>query len=233
MIKAFHQVWGKSVKELLREGVLYPALNHVDPYWIQTSCNEDIHALISEMHQANRAVFDDAVRRLQAMVEHEANMVDQFQEEEGVKGESTHSNLTCIDILANDFDKIFMSVFNWITPRPAPGGFVFDADFLIKEGAVVRSGDLLEHYRDGLKEVLASSLRPEDYEEAFRETIDAVLKKHEWSGAAARKLLDRTEKKQMARVKKGGKGEVELVFDGPIPLEWAIEAWQDGKKIKG
>lgn len=220
------------MKELLREGVLYPALNHVSTAWIQVACVEDVHSLVDEMHRGEQAVFGEAVDVLRAMVDHEAQMIDEFQREEGIEGKSRHSNLTCLDILANDFDKIFLMVFNWITPRPASGGFVFDANFLIKKGAVVRSGDLLEHYREGLKEVIASHLPEEGYEEAFKGKIAEVLKKNEWRGEAATSLLKSLEKKQMERVKHGGKGEVELVFEGPIPLEWAIEAWQDGEKLK-
>jgi hypothetical protein len=188
--------------------------------------------IIGEMHHEDREVFNDAVAVLQDMVEHEAYMIEKFQQEEGILGTSKHSNLTCLDILANDFDKVFMMVFNWITPRPAPGGFVFDADFLIKKGALVRSGDLLEHYRDGLKEVISGGEPEVGYEEAFKGKITQVLRKHEWSGKAATLLLDRIEKQQKDRAKKGDKGEVELVFEGPIPLEWAIEAWEYGAKIK-
>lgn len=218
------------MKELLREGVLYPALNHVDPSWIPSSCASDISTLLDEMHREDRAVFDDAVEVLQGLVEHEAYMIEKFQQEEGIEGASRHSNLTCLDILANDFDKVFLMAFNWIDPKEA-SGLVFDADLLIKKGVAIRSGDLLEHYRESLKKVISENLRSGEYEEAFKEGIGKVLDRNEWRGEAARQFLDDIEKEEKAKTRSGRKGEVELVFEGPIPLEWAIEAWQDGKKI--
>ncbi len=141
-------------------------------------------------------------------------------------------HLTCFDILANDFDRIFLTVFNWIDPHEF-SGLVFDADFLIRKGAAIRAGDLLDHYRDGLKKVISEHLRPGEYEEAFREVIGKVLDRNQWKNKAATEYLDVVEKEEKAWVKAGRKGEVEMVFEGPLPVRWAVEAWENGEKIKG
>lgn len=232
MRKAYHQVFGISVKELLRRGVLYPAIDHIDPNWIPGSCSNSIDNLVLEMHHEDRAVFEGAIAVLEDIVQSEASLIEKYQREEGIEGKSRHSELSCFDILANDFDKVFCSLFNWVRSPRLVSGFVFDADFLIENGAAVREVDLLEDYQEGLKTVISEQMTPEEYRQSFAQVIRDILNNYERTKEGAKKLLDQVEKHEKERTAIGGRGVLELVFPGPIPLKWAIEAWQDGKRVK-
>lgn len=232
MRKAFHQVWGISVKELLRKGSLKPAIDHIDPDFIADSCFDAVDDLQMEMIRKDRAVSYDAVEVLHEIVQHEAEMVEEYQRDEGIQGRTTHSNLTCLDILAHDFDKIFCSAFNWIDPSANPSGFVFDADFLINKGATLRSDDLIETYKDAIKGVLTETMSRGEYRDAFADVIERVLRDNERTGSLAKAYLGRVEKEGKADAKKGRKGTIEIVFAGELPLEWAKEVWHEGKRIK-
>ena len=232
MRKAFHQVWGISVKELLERGSLKPAIDHIDPSFIADSCFDAVDDLQMEMIRKDRAVSYEAVEVLHEIVQHEAQMVEEYQREEGITGRSTHSNLTCLDILANDFDKIFCSAFNWIDPSMNPSGFVFDADFLLDKRATLRSDDLIETYKEAIKTVLTETMNRYEYREAFGDVIEKVLRDNELTGSVAKAFLDRVEKREKADAKKGRKGTIEIVWGVELPLEWVKEVWQDGKRIE-
>lgn len=231
MRKAFHQVWGIPVKELLKKGSLKPAIDHIDPNFIADSCFDAVDDLQMEMIRKDRAVAHEAVEVLHEIVQHEAEMVDKYQRDEGIQGKTTHSNLTCLDILANDFDKIFCSVFNWIDPGANPSGFVFDADFLLDKGATLRGDDLIESYKDAIKKVFTETMSRGEYRDAFADVIQRVLLDNERTGSIAKAFLDRVEREGKADAKRGRKGTIEIVFAGEIPLEWAKEVWHEGKRV--
>lgn len=230
MRKAYHQVWGIPVRKLLKQEYLRPAINHVSPPSIEGSCKDAMEDLLKEMHTQNRAVSQEAVNTLWQMLEDESVSIDNWQREEGIEPEGGHTNLTCFDLLGGDYDRVFLSGFNWYSPSEGRNGLVFDADFLIDKGAIFRPDDLLHYYREELMDII-NDIREKDYDTRFREAIEGVQQRHEKRGKEAKKALDALEEEGKARAKKGLPGLGEIVMEGGIPISWAIEAWENGKKI--
>lgn len=230
MRKAYHQVWGIPVRKLIRKESIEPGLSHVAPEVIEESCRAAMEDLLKEMHTKNRAVSQEAVNTLWQMLEDEVQSIDNWQREEGIEPEGGHTNLTCFDLLAGDYDRVFLSGFNWLSSGEKPSGFVFDADFLIDKGAIVRPNDLLHYYRDELMDII-NDLREEDYDTRFRNAIEQVQKFQQRKGEEAKKALDEIEEEGKTKTKKSLPGLGELVIEGSLPIDMAIEAWDKGEKI--
>ena len=132
--------------------------------------------------------------------------------------ETDETGLFCGDFLAGDAFSVFLSTGWWgrIDENLTPNGFVFDAEDLIRRGAVVR-GDLLSSYDYTIPEAAwlegsAASIRRQ-----LERHLDELQKENELKGDAA-----------ITHLKKDPDEWEELVFRGPIDLDLAVEMWDNG-----
>ena len=214
MIKAYHHVYRFPLDQILQKGVISPVAFRLDPDYLVETCV----GLIDNVHEY---AADDgnprAVRGVELLIEKRRKEIAAVSNRE-----TDETGLFCGDLLAGDAFSVFLSTGQWgrIDETVIPNGFVFDAEDLIRRGAVIRGGDLLDAY-------------------------DYILPGAAWlegSAAAIRKELER----QLAQIKQEAqlKGEAaiahlkkdpgewdELVFPGPVDLDWAVEMWEDGVLI--
>lgn len=141
---------------------------------------------------------------------------------------STRTHFTCLDLLAGDLDRIFLSVEKWY--EAIPNGFVFDAERLVLEGAAVRPRDLLWRLDMAFVEAMSYEYPiPEMVGQALNAAIEETLMNGQFFGKDAIVYLRNLT--SGPRVIPGPPLEKsEVVWNGPLPLEMALEAWREGEK---
>ena len=223
-MKAYHFVLagGKAVDTIQSTGTLFPALYRLNPATLQEQC-EDI------VEQLSYAVERDPEK--EAPVEAVKELIDDrigelYVAQEQHLGEEERTKFQCDDLLAGDLGLVFLSLKEWAYEIYGlhrldfkPNGFVFDAQQLLKHGALIRNADLLELYSLAMTDLIWH----EHYDtvtgakKALLQKLDTIQRLHQFESIPA-----------------GGPPlAAELVFPGPIPVEWAIEVWKDGVRTDG
>jgi len=218
LIKAFHQVGGddttsKERRAILREirsrGEILPAVDRVDRSEMFQECfgdaqgSQDVESFWSspQGEQALTLIAKDKLQLLRY-------------------GGSTHTMFNCLDLIAGDFELVFLSIGTWYS---YPSGFVFDAEELIREGAGYRPRDLLGYYREAVERTSKLTYDSvEDARRAIEEEIELVRDEFESKGKQAITLL----RNDCAKECPG-----EIVWPGPLPLGLAIETWREGRRV--
>ena len=222
LIKAFHQVGGDGktpqeraafLDQILKLGEIIPAIHRVKRSEMREECFGDAQGGQSidsfEFHssvEGRKAITIMANEKLALLP---------------VDG-TTHTMFNCLDLIAGDFERIFLSVGDWYN---FPNGFVFDAEELIKDGAAYRPRDLLGYYRERVEAVAELTYDSvEDARRAIGEAIEQVRYDHESTGKEALTLL------RADCAADGCPGEI--VWPGSLPLGRAIEMWREGRKAR-
>mgnify|MGYP003575279727 CR=1 FL=1 len=223
LIKAFHQVGGDDktpaerkafLDQILALGEIIPAIERVQRREMYNECftseAQGGHSVDALRHGAGPE-FRDAVTLM-------AREKVELLPEDG----TTHTMFNCLDLIAGDFELVFLSIGDWYN---YPSGFVFDAEALLMSGARYRSKDLLGYYGGALEEV--GKYTYDSVEDARREIEDALKQvqyDRESTGKEAIYLL-----RSDCSGKQGCPGEI--VWPGSLPLGLAIETWREGRKM--
>lgn len=220
MIKAYHQVGSDAQEPFKREALFDQVLElgEIIPATLRVARSEMNYECFTGPASVNlRSRFRNSGRHaLEALEEMAVDIVDQLPED-GSK--QTHFN--CVDLLAGDLDRVFLSPGRWYA---VPNGFVFDAIELLEEGAAFRPVDLLGQLDRGLQEVSRGNYpNISEARYAIEAEIQDVLQSGQFFGAqAVRRLKSYVKSKKTLG---------ELVWDGPLPLDLAIEGWKEGKLV--
>jgi hypothetical protein len=236
MIKAYHRVSSnEALKAILDAGQIVPAAYRLDPARIWDLCQEDVGRTFDMTSPAGLAItelVEEAVAYFEAM-------------QRGLQVEKTSATaLKCIDILSGDAGKVFLSPGTWSEAGRGLGwplsGFVFDVETLIGNGALLRKWDFFSSYSVALKNAVesASGLPANKIKDQFVAKIESILNR-QISGAEAMEILRRYAvapgeehlKPYELRHERGWSVQEEIVWDGPLPLDLAIEAWKDDERI--
>ncbi len=223
-VKAYHFVMGggKAVDTIQSEGTLFPALYRLHPATIQEQCEEFVDNLTYSAEQdpskeasvmAVKELIDDRIGEL-------------YVAQEQRLGEEERTQFQCDDLIAGDLGLVFLSLEDWAYAMYGyhridfkQNGFVFDAKHLLKHGALMRNADLLDLYGLAVTELIWHEhyATVDDAKTALLIKFDTIQRLH-----------------QFESIPKGGPPlAAELVFPGPIPVEWAIEVWKDGRELDG
>lgn len=136
----------------------------------------------------------------------------------------TSTRFNCLDLLSRDLDRVFMGL-NWYD-KGYRNGFAFDAEEFLIQGAFLRRHDLVDHVRDLVRDVGASRFQSVATAKiAIKGAIDDFLISNSVTGNDGIASLWRCAKKQGKCP--GG----EIVWDGPLPLDLAIEGWRNGTRV--
>lgn len=228
MIKAYHMVgsddWEseervEALHEIISVGEIRPAVTRLDRSSMRDECYSK--EIGSTLHDKFPKAGKKAYQAMKEMVEEKL--------EELPESGFTQSMFNCLDLLVGDLEFVFMSLGNWYS---SDNGFVFDAKQLLAEGAIFRPIDLLGEYDNALSVVVNQKY---DSVKEARVEIDAMLElvrsQMEYKGRGAYKVL------QACMERKGPCTKThrppELVWRGALPVAYAIEVWEEGKKIKG
>lgn len=232
MIKAFHRVSSNSaLKAIMEAGGIVPAAYRLDVDRIRDLCEEDVGPRLDIASPAG-----------QAIVEFTEEAITYFEDiQRGSPSRKTRATaLKCIDILSGDAGRVFLSPGTWSEAGRGLGwplsGVVFDAEVLVGNGAFLREMDFFSSYQRVLRDLLEdrSIGSVEEAKERFGAGIKVIHDK-QLAGADAIDVLRRYEiavgeehlKPYELQRKRGFSVQEELVWDGPLPLDLAIEVWQD------
>ena len=222
LIKAYHQVGGDDktpaerktfLAQILRLGEIIPAIERVQRREMYNECFTEEAQGAHSIRELSRGRFGPEAREaLTIMANEEISLLPE-------KG-TTHTMFNCLDLIAGDFERIFLSIGDWYN---FPNGFVFDAEELIKDGAAYRPRDILGYYGGAIEEVGKFTYDSvEDARRAIEEAIEQVRYDHESTGKEALTLL------RADCSAEGCPGEI--VWPGSLPLGRSIEMWREGRK---
>lgn len=218
LIKAFHQVGGDDttsperkalLKKILDLGQIVPAIDRVERGEMEIECFGDSQGA----HDIRS--FDPSPSGREALTALAREKLELLP----VNG-TTHTMFNCLDLLAGDFELVFLSIGDWYN---YPNGFVFDAEELLLAGAGYRPKDLLGYYRHAVEKNAAENY--DSIEEAM-ETIEDAMKD-------VRDNFESTGKQGVTLLRAdcaAGRCPGEITWPGPLPLGLAIEMWREGRK---
>lgn len=236
MIKAYHRVSSNSaLKSIMDAGQIVPAAYRLDPDRITDLCKEDMGPGLDMASPGGKAISD--------LTEEAVAYFGDMQR--GLHAEKTRATaLKCVDILSGDAGRVFLSPGTWSEAGRGLGwplsGFVFDAEVLVEGGAVLRKRDFFSHYQRVLRDLLEnkSIQSADEAKELFLSGIQAIHGKQLRDGAAADAIRRYEVPDDKGHLKPyelqrdlGWSVQEELVWGGPLPLDLAIEIWQDDELI--
>lgn len=132
------------------------------------------------------------------------------------------TKLSCLDLLAGDLDRIFLSVDRWF--GNIENGFVFNAEDLIRNGAVARERDALDDIHNAIARACEKSFSTvAGARRSIQRGISLAVGRNTYRGSQAMAFL----KECVERAFCGA----EVLWTGPLPLDAAIEAWRDGVRV--
>lgn len=213
MIKAYHHVERFPLEKILKKGAIFPVAFRLDPEYLQ-GCMDLLFTVRENVADEGNP---EAIRGVELLIEKRWNEIAAVSSRE-----TDETGLFCGDVLAGDAFSVFLSTGGWgrVEEEVAPNGFVFDAEDLIRRGALFRGDDLLGNYDYTLEGAAwlkgsATAIRDE-----LERQLDAVQKRWQVKGEAA-----------IAKLRKDPEEWDELVFAGPVNLKWAVEMWDDGELV--
>ncbi len=216
VIKAYHHVYQFSVWGILKTGSILPAAYRINPQDLVGSCWDQLDFLKEmELDENGNPIGRRGVELLiQERVDEILAVSTQETDETG---------FFCGDFLAGDTFSVFFSTGEWgrVDETVTPNGFVFDAEDLVRRGAALRDGDLLEGYQHHIEGMAWTKARsPEGARIALKRKLSQIQKEFEVKGEQA-----------IRELRKDPNEWRELVFPGPVDLTWATEMWENGALV--
>lgn len=220
--KAYHMVSGgeAALDLIFGEGVILPAAYRADIDQLRELCVDDFQSRKNRF--IKQALFKMLDREIARMTPAEKTTPDK-------------TYFRCADILAGDAWRVFLSPFDWHWAREkGPSGFVFDADDLIRRGASYRSMDFMTIWEDAIDwNLKASSLaKAEQVLYQSLKKANEIAGKKEAYGYAAIEWLEGSRLSLLGGVGNQDEDAGEIVWRGPLPVEWATEVWLNGEPIQ-
>lgn len=230
-MQAFHLVPSRQAMDrIAARGEILPGAMRLDPDLFLKKCELEFLELadivsIDEDVKLNLTVLSV----LKDLARESVEGLRRFQRFAGVTGTQRMTQYACPDLLAGDLERVFLSLESWpswakqISEEPELHGFVFDAEDLVKKGARLRPRDLLRKYRWALEDLLRSKMRSKDkaYTEALR-ALERAQREGERRGNDALAFMFSDAMYRLREEARESGRTIELVWDGPLPLEWAV-----------
>jgi len=238
VFKAYHQVRQPAdVDAILETGAVLPLIRFIEPSQVRASCADFLRAFRSRHRQEPRKV---AMAGFGAVIEEAIDAIQRRQEGLGIRpaglpwkstgwsgegGEVPATNLQCEDILAGDITFVFLSPGYW-TNDWRPSGFGFDAEELVRRGAVVRPEDFLARFIRHIESVLMKEWgSPEEAKTEIERGLARIVEDEQIYGADALAALRRFDRQDVRKLRAAGP---EIVWLGPLPVDLAVEVWKNG-----
>lgn len=214
---AYHQVGTESMGSehrmalldvVLATGRILPAVDRLDRSEMAKECFDEEDARLEDR-------FETATPRAMQALKSVARGWIRRLPEEG----SRHTNFTCVDLLAGDLDRVFLSIGEW--QGSFATGLVFDAADLIRRGAEIRTTDLLDRLDWAIRNAVERTYRSQrEAKDAIQAAVEHVLENRTVAGEPALYALA-----DCVRYP----GTCELTWEGALPLDVAIEVWREGR----
>lgn len=232
-VKAYHYVPASAMEKLLHQREILPSSERVDPSIFMWDCQNTMNEIRAEIESEGLIGDENALEALYDWMEQELHSLEEWQRQVGPEETHRETQFMCMDLLAGDLDRVFLSIGDWVhwAPQEDPSGFVFDAEELIRDGAGIRASDLSLPYMDALKRVLTKRWKlRENAREVLETELHAVMKANTLHKNDALKWL-RAAGPSIARTARHEGGRAELVWEGSLPLKLATEVWSEGRRV--
>jgi hypothetical protein len=187
-ILAYHQVGGDDrtpkerrafLDQILDLGEIVPAIERIQRQEMYNECFTEEAMGGHTVDSLLRKAGSEAREALTLMAKEKISLLP-------VEG-STHTMFNCLDLIAGDFERVFMSVGDWYN---ASNGFVFDAEELLMAGASYRPRDLLGYYGNRLEKAVGFTYDSvEDARRELESVFESVRDDHEATRKAGITLL--------------------------------------------
>jgi hypothetical protein len=231
-MKAFHLVPSrKTMDRIIAHGAILPGAMRLDPDLFLEKCRLEFMELadIASIDEPKVKLNLTVLSSLEDLARDSIEELRRSQRESGVTGTQRTTQYACPDLLAGDLERVFLSLESWpswvkhVSEESEPHGFVFNAEELVRKGARVRPRDLLRKYRWALEDALRSKVksRGDAYAEALRR-ISRVQREGEFRGKSALAFLVSDEMYRQREEARESGVTMELVWDGPLSLELAV-----------
>lgn len=230
MIKAYHAV-GTGFKtpdyherqaalfdKVLAEEEILPARARLTQSEMRRRC---VHSAVQEFLGVEGDLFKECQKKSPTAWRAITEILDEVADSLPAQGES-NTMFSCLDMLAGDLDRIFLSVERWF--GNVENGFVFEAKDLIRNGAVVRHRDVLDDIYRALGRVCERDFKTVSGARAsITRSIREAIARNTYHGSHAMEFLENCVKRPPCIA--------EIVWTGPLPIGAAIEAWRDGVQV--
>lgn len=229
MIKAYHSTRTvDALEKILAQGAILPGINRLSEEALRATCGKDTKAY--DTHFGPNPIALRAMNQL----------LDEFIRDhaETLSPKAGPTALRCSDILAGDAGRVFLSAYRWTLAADVEKrglqktGFAFDAEDLVRKGAAVRPYDLY----GGFDQVLKTEFRKgyastERAMESIASELSSMIETGSLYGDEAIAYLHKglTDHQILYELEQE---DMEVVWDGPLPIELAIEEWRNGRKSK-
>lgn len=231
-MKAFHLVPSRqALDRIAARGEILPGAMRLDPDLFLQKCRLEFLELsdTASIDEPEVKLNLTVLAALEELAKESVEGLRRFQQEAGVEGAQRTTQYACPDLLAGDLQRVFLSLESWpswakqISEEPELHGFVFDAEDLVNGGARLRPRDLLRNYRYALEDLLRSKIRSKDkaYSEILQ-TLKRVQREGERRGEEALAFMFSDAMYRQREEARESGVTVELVWDGPLPLEMAV-----------
>lgn len=227
MIKAYHSTRTvDALEKVLEQGAILPGIYRLSEEEIRATCGKDAKGYDAR-YGPNPVVLGGLSQLMDEFIRDHAEMLSR---------KAGPTALRCPDILAGDAGRVFLSAYRWTLARDIEKrsfqktGLVFDVIDLVKKGAAVRPSDL---YGDFHWELIDQFKARYAYREQALENIASGLASRMEAGSlhgdeAIAYLHKGLEDDQIAYDLE--QEDIEVVWDGPLPVEWAVEEWRNGRR---
>lgn len=224
MVRAYHSVGTGRMEpqeraqlfdEILQADVILPAMYRISRSEMEKRCFDP-----KSVRGFPLAVdFPKATPRAFQALEEMAREVTEKLPQDG----NPHTMFTCLDLLAGDLDRVFLTVGRgWF--GNIQNGFVFDVQNLIQAGGRYRDRDVMDDvYRAITKTSKRSFTSVSGAKKSLRRAIRKAVQDHTATGARAIEEIEICVENPPCAA--------ELTWKGPLPTRYALEAWREGTLI--
>lgn len=223
-VQAFHSANPAVVEEILEQRHIQVGMARLLPSIWLTDCPARIREMMNiVLDEGAGTVNEPALQALDDLSVEMAEAMHAWQKANGMIPTGTETDFQCVDFLAGDLDFVFLSVGGWVKfANDEPSGFVFDAEELLRNGAILRLMDLGPRYAAALRELLVKPWK--SYSKA-RDGILAAL-----AGVQSQGQLHGKQAIEFLRTSwalNSGRPP-EILWQGDLPVSLAKEVWIDG-----
>lgn len=206
--KAYHETTKEAFSSIMEDGAIVPLAIRIDDESLRASCDADI----SDVYRKEGIIPADAVRKL---IEYFLKIRPPYHKRESIPPDTIHSR--CLEILLGYGEGVLLNVGEWVGGLSMPKkeyGFVFDTHELIEKGSVIVAGEFEYGMWDRFKGLPDEFWTSPGMINSVLAIANEIHKKIELRGQDA---LDYP---------------VGYLFSsGPLPIDLAIEIWENGKRI--
>lgn len=226
MIKAYFRApqGSTAVDAAIQEGVIMPPAMRIHPSGMAELCSELWDRL--RRAESEKAISSEAVSAILSMVESRVGEIEKKAHLESRPNEPFANSFGCWDVVSGDAWRVILSLGGWRVTAPLDtekNGFVFDVDSLIDAGAYYRAETF---YDEMIERLMKLGNRKPSANDWGRNLIEKVAKDSTLRGDDAKLYI-----RDYSRSHHGWPARGDIVWDGPLPIVLAIEAWSNGERM--